>query len=144
MTRTPHSRPGGQPATGESRWRTEFWRVFRFGVTGTVSSLIHYGIYCLALLWTGPNAAYTAGYLVGLVCNYVMTTFFTFRQHPSKRNAAGFAVSHAVNYLLEIGLLNLFLWLAVSRWLAPVLVMVIAVPANFLILHFVYLHRKGR
>ena len=43
-----------------------------------------------------------------------------------------------MNYLMEIGLLNLFLWLDVSKWLAPILVMAIAVPINFLLLNVVY------
>jgi putative flippase GtrA len=124
------------------RWSSDFWRLFRFGITGTLSSLIHYGIYCLMFLHFNYNISYTAGYLVGLLFNYVMTTFFTFRQHPSKKNMAGFAGSHVLNYLLEIVLLNLFVWLSVSEWLAPVLVMIVAVPINFLILRFVFVNRK--
>lgn len=73
-----------------------------------------------------------------------MTTYFTFRQQPSKKNAAGFVTSHIINYLLEIGLLNLFLWLSVSQWLAPIIVMVIVVPINFLILRFVFLYKKNQ
>ncbi len=121
---------------------TEFWRIFRFGITGTVSSLIHYGAYCLALLYCGPTLSYSFGYLVGLVFNYVLTTYFTFRQQPSKKNAAGFVSSHALNYLLEVALLNLFLWAGTGKWLAPILVMVIVVPVNFLILRFVYLWKR--
>ena len=120
----------------------EFWRIFRFSITGTVSSLIHYGVYCLALLYSNPTLSYSIGYMVGLVCNYGLTTFFTFRQHPSKKNAAGFVTSHIINYLLEVGLLNLFLWMHFSQWLAPVLVMIIVVPINFLILRFVFLYKK--
>lgn len=127
----------------DERIRAEFWRIFRFGITGTVSSLIHYGAYCIVLGWSNPNIAYSVGYLVGLMCNYVMTTFFTFKQHPSKKNAAGFVTSHVINYLLEIGLLNLFLWLSVGEWLSPILVMIVVVPINFLILRFVYLYKKN-
>ncbi len=119
----------------------EFWRIFRFGITGTISSLIHYGVYCLVLLYCNPTLSYSAGYMVGLVCNYALTTFFTFRQHPSKKNAAGFVTSHIINYLLEVGLLNLFLYIGCSQWLAPILVMIIVVPINFLILRFVFLYK---
>ncbi|EFZ37972.1 GtrA-like protein [Hoylesella oralis ATCC 33269] len=122
--------------------RADFWRVARFGVVGTVCSAIHYGVYCLFLLFADANIAYTAGYAMGLVCNYALTTYFTFKQKPTKMNAAGFVGSHVVNYFMEIGLLNLFLWLDFSKWLAPVLVMAIAVPINFLMLHFVFLHRQ--
>lgn len=120
----------------------DFWRLVRFGVTGTVSSLVHYGVYYLALMWADVTSSYTAGYLVGLLCNYVLTTFFTFRRRPSRWNALGFAGSHLLNYLLEIGLLWLFLWLGIGKLLAPILVMTIAVPVNFLILRYVFVKRK--
>lgn len=123
-------------------WQEKFWQVIRFGIVGTISSVIHYGVYCLLLEVVNPNLAFTGGYIVGFVCNYFLTTFFTFRSHPSSANAAGFSFSHVVNYLLEIGLLNLFLWMGAGERIAPILVMIIVVPINFLILHFVYTHRK--
>ena len=104
---------------------------------------IHYGVYCLVLLVANANISFTAGYAVGFICNYFLTTFFTFRSKPSSRNAVGFGFSHLINYLLEIGLLNLLLWIGAGELLAPILVMIIVVPINFLILHFVYIY-KGR
>ncbi|MFC2440953.1 GtrA family protein [Segatella maculosa] len=124
------------------RWQKDFWRLFRFGITGTICSAIHYGIYCLCLLVAEANLAYTAGYVVGLVCNYGLTTYFTFKGKPTKGNAAGFAGSHLLNYLLEIGLFNLFLWLGAGKWLSPVLVMLIAVPINFVLLRLVFVRRQ--
>lgn len=124
--------------------RREAGRIVRFGITGTICSAVHYGVYLLFLRLTNSNIAYTLGYGVGLVCNYVLTTYFTFNKQPSRRNASGFAASHVINYLMEIGLLNLFLYLSVGDRLAPLLVMVVAVPLNFLMLRFVYLHRRRR
>ena len=124
-------------------WRDKFWQFVRFGVVGTISSAIHYGVYCLVLLVANANISFTAGYAVGFICNYFLTTFFTFRSKPSSHNAIGFGFSHLINYLLEIGLLNLFLWIGAGELLAPILVMIIVVPINFLILHFVYIY-KGR
>ena len=124
-------------------WRDKFWQFVRFGVVGTISSAIDYGVYCLVLLVANANISFTAGYAVGFVCNYFLTTFFTFRSKPSSHNAIGFGFSHLINYLLEIGLLNLFLWIGAGELLAPILVMIIVVPINFLILHFVYIY-KGR
>ena len=86
---------------------------------------IHYGVYCLVLLVANANISFTAGYAVGFICNYFLTTFFTFRSKPSSRNAVGFGFSHLINYLLEIGLLNLFLWIGAGELLAPILVMII-------------------
>jgi putative flippase GtrA len=123
-------------------WREEFGRIVRFGITGSLATLVHYGAYLLALLWVNPTVAYTAGYGVGLCVNYVMTTFFTFKEHPSKKNAAGFVASHIVNYLLEIGILNLFLYYGMEKRLAGILVLIVVVPINFLLLRFVFVSQK--
>jgi putative flippase GtrA len=118
-------------------------RFLRFGIVGVVASAIHYGIYAL-LIWLGygENLAYSFGFLFSLCCNYVLTTYFTFRQRPSKRNVAGFIASHVLNYFVEIGLLNLFLWMGFSRWLAPIMDMAVAAFINFLVLQFAYLYRR--
>ncbi|UKK48630.1 GtrA family protein [Prevotella sp. E9-3] len=123
-------------------WSKELGRIVRFGITGSLSTLIHYGAYLIALIWMVPTIAYTVGYGVGLCVNYVMTTFFTFKEHPSKKNAAGFVASHIVNYLLEIGILNLFLYYGMEKRLAGILVLIVVVPINFLILRFVFVRKQ--
>ena len=124
--------------------QTAFLRFLRFGLVGVVASAIHYGIYALLLMLDSDvNVAYTTGFLVSLCCNYVLTTYFTFRQRPTRRNVAGFVASHILNYFVEIGLLNLFLWMGVSEWLAPVLDMAVAAFINFLVLQVAYLYKRG-
>lgn len=123
-------------------WKREVGRIIRFGITGSLSTLLHYGAYLLALLWVMPTVAYTIGYIVGLCFNYVMTTFFTFKDSPSKKNATGFVASHIVNYLLEIGILNLFLYYNMEKRLAGILVLIVVVPINYLILRFVFVRNR--
>jgi putative flippase GtrA len=123
------------------RWSEELGRIIRFGITGSLASLIHYGAYLVALIWTSATIAYTIGYGVGLCVNYVLTTFFTFHKQPSKKNAAGFVASHILNYLLEIGVLNAFLYLGMEERLAGIVTLVVVVPINFLLLRFVFVGR---
>ncbi len=120
----------------------EFWQFIRFGIVGTISSAIHYGTYCLVVLVANVNIAFTSGYGVGLICNFFLTSYFTFQSKPSSKKAIGFGISHLINYILEISLLNIFLWLGSNKFLAPILVLIIVVPINFLLLHFVFTHKK--
>ena len=53
-------------------WQEKFWQFMRFGIVGTISSAIHYGVYCLVLLVANPTLSFTAGYAVGFVCNYFL------------------------------------------------------------------------
>ena len=46
------------------------------------------------------------------------------------------------NYLMHMLIFNVFLWLGLSRELAPIAVLAIAVPVNFLLVRFVFKHFK--
>ena len=84
------------------------------------------------------NVAYTLGYLVSYVASYVLSARFAFRKKRSVKNGLGFGCAHQFNYLLQISLLNFFIWLGVSKVLAPVPVYCVAIPTNFLIVRFVF------
>ena len=56
------------------------------------------------------------------------------------RNGIGFGGAHLFNYCLHIVLLNFFLWVGLSRELAPLGVYAIAVPTNFFVVRFVFKH----
>ena len=119
----------------------------RFCIVGVIAAAIHYGVYWLiqqaaeGSFWL--RMAYSVAYVVSLVCNFFMTTYFTFRSDVSAKKAAGFGGSHLVNYVLHIALFNLFIAIGVHRLLAPLLVLSIAVPVNFTLLHFVFKGKKG-
>lgn len=124
--------------------RIEF---IRFCMVGGVATVLHYGIYLLLLhtvmkkgIWL--DVAYTIGYCTSLVCNFFMTTYFTFRSHASVKRATGFGFSHFVNYMLHMVLFNVFIHLGVNEKLAPAFVLMIAVPVNYTLLHFVFKHKR--
>lgn len=122
--------------------RDTFGEMVRFGVVGVVATALHYGVYWLLHCVMNVSVAYTIGYVVSFVANYLMSARFTFRKKRSVKNGLGFAFAHAFNYLLQITLLNLFIWLGVSAVMAPVPVYCVAIPTNFLIVRFVF-HKFG-
>ena len=54
----------------------------------------------------------------------------------SAKRGAGFAFSHVVNYLLQTACLSFFLWLGVSKSLAPLPMFCVCVPVNFLLVRY--------
>lgn len=120
----------------------ELYRIMRFGIIGVLATGIHYGTYLILLRWLSPSISYTGGYAVGFCVNYVLTTYFTFRTKSSVRNAAGFTVSHVINYLLELGVLNVFLYFGMGKQLAGIVTLVAVTPVNYLILRLVYLWKR--
>ena len=105
-----------------------FPEFIRFVMVGILATALHYGIYFLLQRFINVNIAYTLGYALSFIANFYLTAYFTF----------GFGGAHLFNYLLHIGLLNTFLWLGLSKTLAPIPVFAIAIPVNFLLVRFVF------
>lgn len=118
--------------------------IIRFGIVGTTAVAIHYGVYWVLQHWMNVNVAYTIGYIVSFLVNYYLSARFTFKEKTSARNGLGFGLAHLTNYLLHIVLLNVFLWLGLSREIAPLAVLAIAVPTNFVLVRFVFKHFKSK
>ena len=115
-----------------------FPEFIRFVIVGVLATALHYGIYFLLQRFVNVNIAYTLGYALSFIANFYLTAYFTFGKKPSWGKAFGFGGAHLFNYLLHIGLLNIFLWLGLPKPFAPVPVFVIAIPVNFLLVRFVF------
>ena len=115
-----------------------FPEFIRFVMVGILATALHYGIYFLLQRFINVNIAYTLGYALSFIANFYLTAYFTFGKKPSWSKAFGFGGAHLFNHLLHIGLLNTFLWLGLSKTLAPIPVFAIAIPVNFLLVRFVF------
>ena len=118
--------------------RQTIYEVLRFGIVGVVATVLHYVIYWILQHWINVNVAYTIGYFLSFIANYFLSAQFTFREKTTTRNGIGFAGAHLFNYLFQMVLLNIFLWLGVSKALAPLPVYFIAVPVNFILVRTVF------
>lgn len=114
----------------------------RFGIVGVTATALHYGIYYLLQPYINVNIAYTTGYALSFIANFYLTSYFTFGTKPSWRKLMGMGGAHIVNYLLHLALLNLFLCLGITKAWAPIPVFAIAIPINFLLVRFVFKHKK--
>ena len=119
-------------------------QALRFGMVGVFATALHYGIYYVLQRMINVNVAYTIGYVLSFLANFYLTARFTFRSAPSWSKLTGMGGAHAVNYLLHLALLNLFLWLGVCEEWAPFPVFAIAVPVNFLLVRWVFSEKKKR
>lgn len=117
---------------------TQLPEFVRFIMVGIFATALHYGLYFLLQRIINVNIAYTAGYAISFIANFYLTAYFTFRRKPSWKKAFGFGGVHLVNYLLHMGLLNLFLWAGLSKPLAPIPVFPIAIAVNFLLVRYVF------
>ena len=94
----------------------------RFAVVGGVATAVNYAVYvvlvrCFDDLW--PALAYFCAFCVSIVCNFLLSSYFTFRVRPSARRAVRFLTAHLINLVNELVLLEIWLWAGVPKLYAP-------------------------
>lgn len=114
----------------------------RFGIVGVGATVLHYLIYYLLMERVPTTLAYSVGYIISFLANYVATCYFTFHEPPSWKRFVGMLGAHATNFALHVLLLNLFLWIGVPPVFAPAPVYAIVVPINFLLVRFIFKRTK--
>jgi len=118
--------------------RKTLGEIIRFGIVGVGATALHYGIYYALMNVMPVNLAYTIGYVLSFLANFIATSYFTFHTSPSWTRLFGMAGAHLVNYLLHMVLLNVFLWLGIPKAWAPIPVFAIVIPVNFILVRYVF------
>lgn len=114
---------------------TKFSQFCRFVLVGGIATLLHYGIYLGidALHIVSLNVAYTIGYALSFIFNYIASNYFTFNAKPNAQNGIKFIGAHICNYLLQMVLLNIYIYIGIPQVIAPIGVFVVAIPVNFIL-----------
>lgn len=113
-----------------------FWEIVRFGIVGCTSALCLYVVYLLLLNYINHSISYAIGYFVSFLLNYYLSVYFTFKVKSQINKFGGFALSHVINFCLQIALLNIFICIGFSEKWAPVPVLLICIPTNFFLVRF--------
>lgn len=123
----------------------------RFVLVGAFGTGLQYGIYYLLLdvfqrNWAEvgflTSVAFTAGFVIEMISNYFFTSFYTFKMRPSWKNAGGFLFGRAVNYVIQLLLLNVLIWLHISEEYAGIFAIMLAGVINYFVLLPFYKDKK--
>lgn len=108
----------------------------RFAITGVIATAVQYAIYWLLMDSVGVSVAWTVGFIISLVANFMLTTYFTFNVKPDRKKAGGFVLSHIINWAMQLVMLNLLIRVGVPKAMAPFPMYVVCIPMNFLLVRF--------
>ena len=123
----------------------------RFVLVGALGTGLQYGIYYLLLgvfqtKWPEiallTSLAFTVGYVIEMVVNYFLTSFYTFKKRPSWKNAGGFLFGRALNYGIQLLLLNVLIWLHMSEEWAGIVAIMLESVINYFVLRPFYKDKK--
>ena len=115
----------------------------RFVLVGALGTGLQYGIYYLLLglfqqhwpeMMILTSLAFTIGFVMELIYNYLLTSFYTFRVRPTWKNAGGFLVGRAINFVIQLLLLNCLIWLHMSEEWAGIAAIALAGVINYFVL----------
>lgn len=123
----------------------------RFTVVGCTGTGIQYGWYYLFLLlfrqiW--PDAGwvvgttFTIGFILEMISNYFLTTYYTFSSRPSIKNLGGFLVGRGVNYVVQMVFLWVFIRIGIPEEPAGIVTIVIAGIVNYFVTRVFFKEKK--
>lgn len=119
----------------------------RFVIVGMTGTALQYALYYgfLAVfnrllsdseVWV--QVAFTLGFVLEMCINYVATSYYTFGSRPDIKNAGGFLLGRAFNYLIQMFLLWLLLRLTGSEQCAGMGAILIAGVINYFVLRIFF------
>ena len=123
----------------------------RFVCVGVLGTALQYGIYYLLLdvfhrQWPNmlimTSLAFSIGFVVEMISNYLLTNFYTFKVRPSLKNAGGFIFGRTLNYVIQLLLLNVLIWLEMSKELSGIAAIALAGVINYFMLLPFYREKK--
>ena len=105
-----------------------------FLLVGAANTGLTYGMYALFLLLMPYKLSYSLAYAGGIVIAYYLNSKFVFKQPVTLAKFLKYPVVYVVQYVLGIIILHVCIdiW-GISKWLAPIAVIVISLPVTFVI-----------
>lgn len=108
--------------------------VLLWAVGGGINTVITYGLYLALNLVFSYRVAFTTSYILGIIFAYFYNSLVAFKSPMSLKKFLQFPAVYVVQYLLSLGLLEVFVQaLKVDIMLAPILVLVIVTPVTYLL-----------
>ena len=115
-----------------------FYQFIKFGLVGISNTLISLAIYYI-MVWMGFHyiVANLVGFVITVINSFYWNNKYVFKKQNEKNKKKSFvkmACSYGLTALLSNGLLFLFIdVMNISKYIAPLICLMISVPLNFVL-----------
>lgn len=111
----------------------------RFCMVGALCTAIDAGLFYIIKLVFCYQVALSIAYIVSLIINYYLTTFWTFKVKPSKKNFIGIVSVHLFNlFVVRMGLMWFFIsYCHLSENLAYIPTLMLSVMVTFVLIRII-------
>lgn len=110
----------------------------KFGIVGLSNTAISLGVYyVLVYVDVHPVVANAAGFVASVINSYYWNSKYVFKEKTETSSTRAFTkvvASYGVSFMVSTGLIELFVdILYVSKYIAPLLRLLVTVPLNFIL-----------
>lgn len=110
----------------------------KFGLVGVSNTIISLGFYYLLVFFNvHPVIANAVGFIASVINSYFWNSRFVFKDKTENNKKKAFVkvfVSYGISFLLSTVLIELFVdVLGISKYIAPILRLLVTIPLNFLL-----------
>lgn len=119
--------------------------VILWAIGGGINTAFTYVLYLVFKQFLSYQLAFTASYLVGIIFAYFYNSLVAFKSPFSIKKFFQFPLVYLVQYLLSLGLLELFVRrINISTNFAPIFVFIIVTPVTYLLSKFILVGKNSQ
>ena len=119
--------------------------VILWAIGGGINTAFTYVLYLVFKQFLSYQLAFTASYLVGIIFAYFYNSLVAFKSPLSIKKFFQFPLVYLVQYLLSLGLLELFVRsFNISTNFAPIFVFIIVTPVTYLLSKFILVGKNSQ
>ena len=108
-------------------------------MAGGGNTVVTYLLYLLLLQFISYRYAYSVTFLVGIALGYLVNAFWVFEKSPTIKSALIYPLIYFVQYMIGLALLAALVEImGIPQVIAPLIVVIVTLPAMFLMAKFVF------
>lgn len=112
-------------------------------MAGGGNTVATYLLYLLLVQLLSYQIAYSITFFAGIAFGYLVNAFWVFEKSPSTSSALAYPLIYVVQYLIGLIMLAALVEIiGISQVYAPIIVVIVTLPAMFLMTKFVFTEKR--